>query len=387
MSEQVVEPARPLLHVRMVLLLTMIVTAMASFYLLLSVVPLYGSTYGTGVAGMSTATMMLGTVLVELIAPAVLSRLGPRTSILIGVGLLGVPALALTITLDGVAGLVLLLVVCLARGGGLGIVVVAGAALAAELAPAGRRTESIGLYGLASAVPSIVALPLGLWAVPQIGYVTLFIAAAVVAVPALFAAAGLPSTTTTPERHAGVASALLVGGLARPAIVFAATTLAAGVCVTFLPLAVPADQRHWAAAGLFAQSIATPLARWWAGRYGDRVGAGRLLWPALIASAVGIAALCWTGSPVAVIAGMCVFGIGFGVAQNVTLALMYERVPREQYGRASALWNLAFDGGMGLGAAGFGTVVAFSGYPGAFAITAAAVFAALFPALLDLRRK
>jgi hypothetical protein len=35
----------------------------------------------------------------------------------------------------------------------------------------------------------------------------------------------------------------------------------------------------------------------------------------------------------------------------------------------SALWNLAYDGGMGLGGAGFGLVAAMTGYPWAFALT------------------
>lgn len=387
-SELVLEsPRQRLLHRRMVSLLAMIVLAMTSFYLLLSVVPLYGSKYGSGAAGLSTAAMMLGTVLTELVAPRLMDRLGPRTAVAIGVGLLAVPALVLGIQPDGVAGMALLLAVCLARGGGLGIVVVAGAALAADLAPAGRRTESLGLYGMASALPSVVGLPLGLWAIPLTGYVPLFVVAALVAGSALLAAVGLPSTATNLEHPVGVASGFLVGRLARPAIVFGATTLAAGVCVTFLALAMPAEQRHWAAVALLVQSIMTPLTRWLAGRYGDRIGSGRLLWPALVVSAAGVGVLFWTGSPLAVVAGMGLFGAGFGIAQNVTLALMYERASRGESGRVSAMWNLAYDGGMGVGAAGFGLLVGLSGYPGAFVLTAAVIVAALVPALLDVRRK
>ena len=75
--------------------------------------------------------------------------------------------------------------------------------------------------------------------------------------------------------------------------------------------------------------------------------------------------------PVAVIAGAAVFGAGFGVTQNASLALMYDRVPKSGYSAVSALWNLAYDGGMGLGAAAFGVLVVHTGYPAAFALTAA----------------
>jgi MFS family permease len=88
-------------------------------------------------------------------------------------------------------------------------------------------------------------------------------------------------------------------------------------------------------------------------------------------------ALGLTANPAAVIAGAAVFGLGFGVTQNVTQTLMYDRVPVSAYGAASALWNLAYDGGMGLGAAGFGVLALHTGYPIAFALTAA-----ILPAVL-----
>jgi predicted MFS family arabinose efflux permease len=90
-----------------------------------------------------------------------------------------------------------------------------------------------------------------------------------------------------------------------------------------------------------------------------------------------------TSVPAAVIAGSLVFGIGFGVSQNATLSLMYARVPESGYAAVSAVWNIAYDAGMGLGAVGFGLLAAGTGYPAAFAITAAAMLIALAPALRD----
>jgi predicted MFS family arabinose efflux permease len=58
-----------------------------------------------------------------------------------------------------------------------------------------------------------------------------------------------------------------------------------------------------------------------------------------------------------VIAGAAVFGLGFGVTQNATQTLMYDRVAESGYGAVSAMWNLAYDDGMGLGAAGFGVLL------------------------------
>jgi predicted MFS family arabinose efflux permease len=87
--------------------------------------------------------------------------------------------------------------------------------------------------------------------------------------------------------------------------------------------------------------------------------------------------MIWLASPTAVIAGMCLFGIGFGICQNATFALMIERMPPSSAGTASALWNLAYDAGYGAGPAAFGLVVGHTGYPVAFALTAVLMLAAV----------
>ena len=71
------------------------------------------------------------------------------------------------------------------------------------------------------------------------------------------------------------------------------------------------------------------------------------------------------------------FGTGFGALQNATLALMYARVPTVAYGTVSAIWNGAYDLGMGVGAIAVGALVAVTGFSGAFLIVAATMLPAL----------
>jgi MFS family permease len=163
----------------------------------------------------------------------------------------------------------------------------------------------------------------------------------------------------------------------------AATTIAGGIIVTFLPLAVVRGSGSLAALALLALQAAATLARYVAGRYSDRHGSGGLLVPGLLAAAAGALALVFASTPAAALGGAVLFGIGFGVIQNATLALMYARVPASGYGTVSALWNLAYDAGWGLGAAGFGVIAVHTGYPAGFAVTAALVLAALAPARRD----
>ncbi|MBB2740626.1 UNVERIFIED_ORG: MFS family permease [Microbispora rosea subsp. rosea] len=362
----------------MAMLLITSLGSCGSFYLLLPVVPLYTATAGAGSvgAGLSTGAMMLATVLVEFAVPGLLSRYGYRAAMTLGLILLGAPAVVLAAS----SSLPLVMGVCMLRGAGLGILSVAGSAAIAELVPAERRGEGLGLYGLAVTVPSIVCLPLGLWLNARIGYWPVFLAGAALSLLVLAAVHGLPARSARVEHHGSVLGALRIGGLARQAVIFAAVTLAAGALLTFLPLALSAESYQLGAIALLVQSCAAPLARWGAGWYGDRHGSARLLVPAVLTAALGTAGLVWVDNPLAVVAGMGLFGIGFGMAQNVTLALMFERVSASDFGRVSALWNLAYDGGLGIGAAGFGLLAGPVGYPAGFALTAGVLFAALAPA-------
>lgn len=67
-------------------------------------------------------------------------------------------------------------------------------------------------------------------------------------------------------------------------------------------------------------------------------------------------------SPAALIAGMCLFGVGSGISPNVTFALVIDRAQLSGYGTASTLWKLAYDAGDEAGSAAFGVFMAFTGY-------------------------
>ncbi|MGW1206958.1 MFS transporter [Streptomyces cyaneofuscatus] len=403
----------------MLLLLVASVGGMGSFYLLLSVLPLYAATAGGGGvgAGLTTGAMMLATVLAEPAVPWFLARFGHRAVVGAGLLLLGLPSAVLSLW----SSFPLTLGVCLARGVGLGIVVVAGTALAAELAPPGRRSENLGLYGVSLGVPSVLGLPAGVWLSDRLGFEQVFLLTAALTLLALPAVAGLPARRATRATQAerlsgdpggrkgdpggrngelggrgedpgvrkgtpgGPLGAAVNRSLVRPTLILGAATFASGVLVTFLPLALLGGPSHLAVVALLVQASVAPLARWGAGWWGDRHGSSSLLLPAVLAVALGTAGLVRLESPVVVIVSMVLFGAGFGAVQNVTLATMFERVPRSGFGRVSVVWNLAFDAGMGLGAVGFGLLIDRTGYPWGFAVTAVLLLTVLGPAWHDRR--
>ncbi len=357
--------------------------ALTSFYLMLSVTPMYAAAVGAGSAGagLVTSVLLLGTVAAELAAPVLMRRFGYWAMLAAGTLLLGVPALAL---LPG-GSLAVIVTVSLVRGFGFGLCTVMTGALTAVLLPPDRRGEGLGLFGVVATAPGIVALPAGVWLAGHIGMATvagLTAAAALVPLalfPWLSGRAGRRTAKAAPAdagRPDGLLAGLRQSGQLRPFLIFAASTVAGGVVVAFLPLAAGASG-NIAAAGLLAQALTATISRWWAGRHGDRNGHARLLIPALVIASSGMITMIWLASPVAVIAGMCLFGTGFGICQNATFALMIDRMPPAGLGTASALWNLAYDAGYGAGPALFGLVVGHTGYPAAFALTAVVMLAAL----------
>ncbi|MGW6396529.1 MFS transporter [Streptomyces sp. NPDC055103] len=225
---------------------------------------------------------------------------------------------------------------------------------------------------------------MGVWLVGHVGYVPVCVAGAVAALAAIVSVPGLPDREPTSGRAIGVLAGIRTPALLRPAAVFSATARAAGIVVTFLPVAVPSASSETVAVALFAQSTASTVARWVAGRHGDRHGPASLVLPGLVVSVAGTTLLTsLTHSPVAVVFGVALFGIGFGVTQNSTLTLMYARVPASSYGTVSALWNFAYDAGMGVGAVGFGVLAGQTGYSLALTLTAALMLTALAPAWRD----
>src|SRR6516164_303388 len=357
--------------------------ALTSFYLLLSVTPMYAAAVGAGSAGagLVTSVLLLGTVAAELAAPILMRRYGHWALLVTGALLLGLPALAL---LPG-GSLVMIVAVSVVRGFGFGLCTVMTGTLTAALLPPERRGEGLGLFGVVATAPGIVALPAGVWLADHIGMATVAGMAAAAALVPLAALPWLPGRadrrraeaprdgTTRPD---GLLAGLRRAGQLRPFLIFAASTVAGGVVVSFLPLAAGVSG-NVAAAGLLAQALTATVGRWWAGRRGDRAGHARLLIPALAIASSGMVTMIWLASPAAVIAGMCLFGTGFGICQNATFALMIERMPPAGAGTASALWNLAYDAGYGAGPAAFGLVVNHTGYPAAFALTAVLTLAAV----------
>jgi predicted MFS family arabinose efflux permease len=355
--------------------------SLTSFFLLLSAMPMLAAAAGASSsgAGLITGSLLLGTVAAEAAAAAAIRWFGYRMVLAAGAVLLGAPALAL-LAREPQAVMVS---VSLVRGLGFGLCGVVTGALTAKLVPPGRRGEGLGLLGIVSGVPAVIALPTGVWlAGHHLAAATAAMTATAGLLP-LMAIRWLPGgreprhTARTGRIPGARRRGRIAGAALRLPLIFAAATIAAGVLDSFLPL-VKGIPSNLCSAALLVQTITAMLSRWQAGKRGDRYGHARLLIPALAVAALGMAATMLVGSPIAIFAAMVLFGAGFGVIENATLALLIEQLPDA---KASALWNLAYDAGYGAGPAAFGLICVRTGYPAAFALTGALILAAVPVAL------
>ncbi|WP_295644325.1 MFS transporter [uncultured Corynebacterium sp.] len=376
--------------------------AFGGWALLLPVVPLAVIDAGgsDSLAGLSTGLFMVATVITQAFTPAILRRVGHMPIMAVASLLLGAPAAIYAFDMSPAT----VLGVAIIRGIGFGAVTVAEAALIAELVPPRLVGRSSGVFGATVGVTQLAAFPLGMWLYSHFGELV-FLLALVYSIVGALAAIGLPVMRrhadhdvesesldyTPPEPRAATWKLATVPGfcIAVAAGGFAAFSTFMAPAVGDIDPAAAATIAGLTLSVMGGMQIVTRLgAGWWADRVGEP---GHLMVSGLVLSLLGLLlagfAIAWelTGWKilVAALGAAALFGAGFGVAQTEALLMMFHRLPREKSAQASALWNMTFDSGTGLGATLLGVVAGALAYQGAFFVAGAIVVVGIFVAILD----
>ena len=358
-------------------LLAMTTLGFSGYALLLPVSPLWATHGGAGTAGAGAVNgvLMLFTVLMQPVVPGLIRRWGWGAVMAAGVALLGLPSLAHLLSDD----LLTILALSAVRGLGFGILTVTGSAAVAELFPPGRRGRAIGAYGLAIAAPQLVLLPLAPWVAERYGFGILFVVGTLPLLaigPSLVVGRILDGVVSArdhyeakgaPERSAYIA-------LAVPVALLLAVTLAGGALLTFIPLA--SSSSALTTVSLLVLTATATLSRWRFGALADRHGVQPFLAPLVVMTSLGMTAIAWSvmepneTAAVWLLVGMAMVGTSYGGLQNLTLVAAFQVVSQRGYGVASAVWNMGFDAGTGIGAVLVGTIAAGSSVSTAFLVAA-----------------
>jgi predicted MFS family arabinose efflux permease len=347
------------------------VLCFSGYALLLPVVPLWAERGGSGAlgSGATTAVLMATTVATQLAVPWLLVRIGHRWVLAAGSVLLGAPAPFLAVSPD----LAPVLAISALRGVGFGLATVAGSALVAELVPREQHGRAAGRYGLAVGLPQLVLLAAGVALVEWVGFTAVFVAAGVgpvlgaLLVPAIRVSSAPVTAVARPRPRPGARSAFV------PVLAMLTCSIAQGGLITFLPLAVP-DAGLLVPGALLATAAGALVGRLVAGELVDRRRwGGRLLVPGMLLTAAGLGAevvALGTAAGALVVLGAAAVGFGFGMVKNDALIVLFGAFGSSGYGAASAIWNIAYDGGTGVGALGLGAVAEPFGYSAAFGTAA-----------------
>jgi MFS family permease len=333
----------------------------SSFNTLLPVVPVLLERGGPhGAAGAGTAALFVGTAIGELMTPWLLTFWSPKRLLIGGSLLVGVPSLVYLLPHAPAA---LMLTAAAIRGFGTGAAIVVCIALLAELTPSNRRGRSIGYFGLATGLTSIVF--------PSVGVTLLASGHGVVAAVIAFLG-GLGSALLAlrlPERSAAapVFATNILGGVRRPGLLalfggFALVSCTFGGVITYAPVALAPTGLGSAAVFLAMTGAARAASRWVSGVIGDRQPSHLLLAGGVGLTAVGLVALALHRGPVAVLIAAVAYGMGYGTMQTGSYLAMVERGGRSDSAVTSALWNGATDVGAGAGGTMVGLTAAAYGY-------------------------
>lgn len=340
----------------MPLLVAMTLLAFSGYAALLPVAPLWAVHGGADPvgAGMVNGVLMLFTVLTQLLVPSALRRFGWGPVLVAGMLLLGLPAGAFVLS-DALTPVLLLSAL---RGLGFGVITVTGSALVAELVDPLRRGAAIGIYGLAIAGPQVLFVSAGPWIVEHLGFELVFavgVLPALGALPALRLSRRLEHVPRAQERAPYLQ-------LLRPMALLLGVTLAGGALITFM--AQMSSSAGLSTLALLLLTLTAAFARWRIGTLADWHGPHRFIWPLVVLTAVGMALVAWAvrdpqDSVVPLLLlGATAVGISYGGLQNLTLVVAFQSVERPHYGSASAVWNIGFDAGTGLGSVVIGMIAA-----------------------------
>lgn len=355
-------------------LMVMSAFSFAGFSALVAIVPLWAVRGGADEvgAGLVNAVMMAATVAVQTTVPAALRRFGWRVTLLAGVVLLGAPSLVLLAT-DALPAILALSAV---RGAGFAVVTVCGSSAVARLVDAPRRGRAIGLYGLSLSAPQILLVPTSVWIADSVGFWAVFAIGAaplLATIPAFILGRRLDHAAQAPgpELPHGTSTRLWLPLIA-PSAVLLTITAPGGALLTFVPQ-FP-EVASFAVAGLFALTVCSASARWLIGGLADRFGYLPFQPPLLLLGATGLALCVWSmagGGGAALVVGMAITGIAYGSLQNVTLVESFAVVGPRHRDTASAVWNIGFDCGTGIGALMVGFIASRTSFGVGLSITSA----------------
>lgn len=323
-----------------------------SFFYLLSVLPDYVDSIGG--AKWQIGLIVGGFSVVPLLIRPFVGQWSDsgRRKLLMRVGLISLVASFLLMALS--EDIWSLFALRLVQGVGMAMFPTAAASLVAEVSPVPRRGEALGFFGMATGVAQMITPVVGVLIADAWGFDAVFMVSAVTAGLALLVVQPVAEPAVQRAADGEPSGALFPRAVLFPMGVFLTVTFAFTATASFLPLL--GEERGLGNVGLFffVAGAANIVTRPIAGRGSDRLGRTAVVAPGLLASAASMWLLAVAGTPATMWLAGVLLGAGLGATHTGLFALSLDRVAPSERGRATALFQLAWDlsgsvGGLTLG--------------------------------------
>lgn len=248
---------------------------------------------------------------------------------------------------------------------------------AADCVPAARRTQGLALFGVSGMLPIAIGGLLGDAILPRAGFSGLFLASTGLALLAALASLplrDLPRGGSADEaKPHGFRAAL--GQRDLLPLWWITMIFSVALASVFIFLKRFIDETGLSTVGSFfsAYSGAAIVLRVFFGWLPDRIGAKRVLFPALAALAVAFGLLGSAAGAAQVVVAGVFFGIGHGFTFPILFGIVVTRARDADRGSVMGIYTALLDVGIVIGGPLFGAIVTASGFPALFAAAAAAV--------------
>jgi MFS family permease len=250
---------------------------------------------------------------------------------------------------------------------------------AADHVPQDRTTEGLALFGVSGMLPISLGGVLGDTILARGSYDLLFVSAVGFAVLALFLSLPLRDDSRIPtpsnESPRGFTASLLQRDLAPLWWITTIFSIALAAFFVFVKTFVMETGIGTVGGFFTAYTIVAIVLRVFFGWLPDRIGAKRILFPALATLALGfiVLALADSGTDVLVAGVLC--GAGHGYTFPILFGLTVTRARAVERGSAMAIYTALFDVGILVGGPLFGVIIETGGYAAMYGTAAAIVVA------------
>lgn len=274
------------------------------------------------------------------------------------------------------------------NGLGIAFFSTAGTTWVADMVPARRRAEAMGVYGSASQIALAVAPLLGAVIYGATGFTSVFLAATAVA------ALGMLLVNSAQEKRPAPGDRIKSDGFREAmghrdvlTLAFSLMTTAAtwGILISFLPIVTVQRQAGQSAHFFAIYAVVAVILRVLIGQASDRLGRKIVAAPALLLLAITMMLFATLSSSAMLYVLAILYSLSFGAIFPTLSAFLVDVVPSQMRGAAVGVFTAGFDLGVAVGSYGGGVIAEAMGMSATFVASGVLCLAGLVVLIVGTR--